>query len=68
MNIKKITGSLVELTSFLGEDKLSTYKRRLDIIEKYEENKKKEQEELIKEMKVLDIKISEASRNVKSKY
>ena len=62
---KKITGSLVELTSFLGEDKLSTYKRRLDIIEKYEENKK-EQEELIKEMKVLDIKISEASRNVKA--
>ena len=62
---KKITGSLVELTSFLGEDKLSAYKRRLDIIEKYEENKK-EQEELIKEMKVLDIKISEASRNVKA--
>lgn len=62
---KKITGSLVELTSFLGEDKLSTYKRRIDIIEKYEENKK-EQEELIKEMKVLDIKISEASRNVKA--
>ena len=30
---KKITGSLVELTSFLGEDKLSTYKRRLDIID-----------------------------------
>ena len=62
---KKVTGSLVELTSFLGEDKLSTYKRRLDIIEKYEENKNT-QEELIKEMKVLDIKISEASRNVKA--
>ena len=41
---KKITGSLVALTSFLGEDKLSTYKRRLDIIEKYEENKKEQEE------------------------
>ena len=30
------------------------------------EENKKEQEELIKEMKVLDIKISEASRNVKA--
>ena len=33
-NHKKITGSLVELTNFLGEDKLSIFKRRLEIIEK----------------------------------
>lgn len=62
---KKVTGSLVELTSFLGEDKLDAYERRLDILEKYEENKVK-QEKIIKEMKILDVKISEASRNVKA--
>lgn len=62
---KKITGSLVELTTFLGENKLSSFKRRLEIIEKYEENKVR-QEELIRDMKVLDVKISEASRNVKA--
>lgn len=62
---KKITGSLVELTTFLGEDKLSSFNKRLEIIEKYEENKIK-QEELIRDMKVLDVKISEASRNVKA--
>lgn len=62
---KNITGSLVELTTFLGEDKLTTLKKRLKVIEKYEENKAK-QEALIKEMKVLDVKISEASRNVKA--
>ena len=62
---KKITGSLVELTTFLGEDKLVTFEKRLEIIEKYQKNKIK-QEELIKDMKVLDIKISEASRNVKA--
>lgn len=62
---KRITGSLVELTTFLGEDKLSDFKNRLRIIEKYEDNKVK-QEKIIKEMKSLDIKISEASRNVKA--
>ena len=62
---KKITGSLVELTTFLGEDKLLDFKNRLRIIEKYEDNKVK-QEKIIKEMKSLDIKISEASRNVKA--
>ena len=34
---RKITGSLVELTTFLGEDKLNSFRNRLDIIEKYEE-------------------------------
>ena len=62
---KKITGSLVELTTLLGEDKLTTFKKRLKIIEKYEENKIR-QENLIKDMKSLDIKISEASRSVKA--
>ena len=62
---KAITGSLVELTTFLGEDKLSSFKRNLEIIEKYEENKIR-QENLIKEMKSLDVKLSEASRIVKS--
>ena len=62
---KKVTGSLVELTTFLGEDKLNDFKRRLKIIEKYEENKEK-QEKLIREIKELDIKISEASRKVKA--
>ena len=33
---KKITGSLVELTTFLGEDKLVTFEKRLEIIEKYQ--------------------------------
>lgn len=62
---KNVTGSLVELTTFLGEDKLNTFKKRLKVIEKYEENKRR-QEMLIKDMKSLDIKISEASRNVKA--
>lgn len=62
---KKITGSLVELTTFLGEDKLLDFKNRLRIIEKYEKNKT-EQEQIIREMKSLDIKISEASRSVKA--
>ena len=62
---KKVTGSLVELTTFLGEDKLTIFKRRLDIIETYERNKE-EQEKIMNEMKSLDIKISEASRNVKA--
>lgn len=62
---KRITGSLVELTTFLGEDKLLDFKNRLRIIEKYEDNKVK-QEKIIKEMRSLDIKISEASRNVKA--
>lgn len=62
---KEVTGSLVELTTFLGEDKLSFYKKKLKTIEKYEENKLFK-EKLISEMKTLDIKISEASRNVKA--
>ena len=62
---KSITGSIVELTTFVGEDMLSSFKRRLEIIEKYEENKVR-QENLIKEMKVLDVKLSESSRIVKS--
>ena len=62
---KKITGSLVELMTFLGEDKLAIFKRRLDIIETYEKNRE-EQDNIMNEMKSLDIKISEASRNVKA--
>lgn len=62
---RDITGSLVELTTFLGEDKITAFKRKLDIIEKYEENKRL-QESLIKDMKMLDIKLSEASRAVKA--
>ena len=62
---KNITGSLVELTTFLGEDKLTVFRKKLKIIEKYEENKIR-QESLIKDMKKIDVKISEASRNVKA--
>lgn len=62
---KKITGSLVELTTFLGEDKLTFYKKKLKAIEKYQENKLLK-EKLIRDMKSLDVKISEASRNVKA--
>lgn len=62
---RKTTGSLVELTTFLGEDKLSTFKNRLDIIEKYEENRVR-QENIVREMKSLDVKLSEASRIVKA--
>ena len=62
---KKVTGSTVELTTYLGEDKLSSFKRRLEIIETYEKNKE-EQDNIMNEMKTLDIKISEASRNVKA--
>ena len=62
---RKITGSTVELTSFLGEDKLTVFRRRLEIIETYEKNKD-EQDKIMNEMKALDIKISEASRNVKA--
>lgn len=62
---REVTGSLVELTTFLGEDKLSVFKRRLEIIETYEENKSR-QENIIREMKKLDVKLSEASRIVKA--
>ena len=62
---RNVTGSLVELTTFLGEDKLSLFKRRLEIIDKYEKNKS-EQESIIKEMKMLDVRLSEASRTVKA--
>lgn len=62
---KKVTGSLVELTTFLGEDNLTYFKKKLKTIEKYEENKLVK-ENLIKDMKSLDVKISEASRNVKT--
>ena len=62
---RNVTGSLVELTTFLGEDKLSAFKKRLEIIEKYEENKVRH-ENLIKDMKNLDVKLSEASRIVKA--
>lgn len=62
---RNITGSLVELTTFLGEDKLTSFERRLDIIEKYENNKIR-QENIIKDMKTLDVKLSEASRAVKA--
>lgn len=62
---RNVTGSLVELTTFLGEDKLGVFKRRLEIIDKYEKNKS-EQESIIKEMKMLDVRLSEASRTVKA--
>lgn len=62
---RAITGSLVELTTFLGEDLLPDFKRRLSIIEKYEANKTRG-EMIIKEMKGLDIKLSETSRIVKA--
>lgn len=62
---RDVTGSIVELTTFLGEDKLNVFKRRLEIIDKYEKNKS-EQESLIKEMKMLDVRLSEASRTVKA--
>lgn len=62
---KSITGSLVELTSFLGEDKLDYYKNKLRIIEKYEENKVLK-DTLMENMKSLDVRISEASRNLKA--
>ena len=51
---RDITGSLVELTTFLGEDKLTFYKRKLKIIEKFEDNKALK-ESLISDMKSLDI-------------
>ena len=35
---EKVTGSLVELTTFNGEDKLSFYKKKLRVIEKLQEN------------------------------
>ena len=62
---KDVTGSLVELTTFLGEDKLTMYKNNLKIIEKYEENKIIT-DNIIHDMKDLDVKISSASRNVKA--
>lgn len=62
---KDVTGSLVELTTFLGEDKLTMYKNNLKIIEKYEENKIIT-DNIIHDMKDLDVRISSASRNVKA--
>ena len=62
---QELTGSLVELTTFLGNDKLEEYKRNLDIIEKYKINKVDE-ERLTFEIRQLDSKINEANKKIKA--
>ncbi len=60
-----ITGSLVELTTFIGEDKLEDYKKRLQIIEKYQANMKQKQN-LEEDIKSLDIRINDANMKIKT--
>jgi len=60
---QQITGSLVELKTFIGEDKLVEYKHNLRIIEKYQANSS-EYQTLTAEIKDLDSKIEESSKKI----
>lgn len=64
-NHKEITGYNVDYPSILGEDKLGEFKRNIKIIDKFNENKKKENQLSI-EINELDAKISEAVKKIKN--
>ena len=58
-NHKEITGYNVDYPTILGEDKIGEFKRNIKIIDKFNENKKKENQLSI-EINELDLRISEA--------
>lgn len=62
---KEITGYNVDYPMVLGEDKLGEFKRNVKIIDKFNENKKKENQ-LSLEINELDAKISEAIKKIKN--
>ncbi len=62
---KEITGYSINYPTVLGEDKLGEFKKNVRIIDKYSENKKKENI-LSKEINELDTKISEAIKKIKN--
>lgn len=62
---KEITGYNVDYPTILGEDKLGEFKRNIKIIDKFNENKKKENQ-LSVEINELDTKISEAVKKIKN--
>lgn len=62
---KSITGYSVVYPKILGEEKLGSFKRNIKIIDKFNENKKKENTLSI-EINDLDSKISEAVKKIKN--
>ena len=64
-NHKELTGYNISYPTIIGEDKLGEFKRNIKIIDKYSENKKKENVLSI-EINELDAKISEAIKKIKN--
>ena len=62
---KELTGYSVSYPKVMGEDKLGEFKRNIKIIDKFNENKKKENSLSI-EINDLDSKISEAVKKIKN--
>lgn len=62
---KEVTGYMVEYPGVLGEDKIGEFKHNIRIIDKFNENKKKENQLSI-EINDLDAKISEAVKKIKN--
>ncbi len=62
---KEITGYNVDYPRVMGEEKLGEFKNNVKIIDKFNENKKKENL-LSKEINELDAKISEAVKRIKN--
>jgi len=62
---KEVTGQNIDYFSVLGEDKLADFRRHIKIIDKFNENKKKENQ-LGLEINELDEKISEAVKKIKN--
>lgn len=62
---KEITGNLIDYPKILGEDKLGEFRNHIKIIDKFNENKKKENALSI-EINELDSRISEAIKKIKN--
>jgi len=62
---KEITGYNVDYPNVLGENKLGEFKRNIKIIDKFEENKRKENN-LSVEINELDSRISDAVKKIKN--
>jgi len=62
---KEITGYNVDYPTVIGENKLGEFKRNIKIIDKFNENKHKENK-LSKEINELDTRISEAVKKIKN--
>lgn len=62
---QEITGYTINYSTVLGEDKLGEFKKHIKIIDKFNENKEKENN-LSHEINELDSKISEAIKKIKN--